>query len=236
MTGVLRAHVNRVIISRHLRFGRDGLAAAAPVNSAVAGSRAIRTRSAAKYLLIALAALALPLRASAQTVAAIDAFVAQLGDGMRAIHAQAGGETEKLVAGCRDFLTRTLDVAAMAQAASEDAWTRMSAAQREDYGAGVAQRLAAECSRQLTGYKGDAVELMGIRATSGGDRLATFRLGAADSNRMIAWRLRAKSGQYRAVDVTWEGHSAVAKAREEFAAGLHGVNGNVDAFIESLKK
>jgi ABC-type transporter MlaC component len=235
MTGVIRAHVNRVTISRRLRFGRDGLAAAAPVNSGIAGSLAIRTRTAATYLLIAVTALA-PWRASAQTVAPIDAFVAQLGDGMRAIHAQGGGDATQRIAGCRDFLGRTLDVDAMAQAASEDAWARMSAPQREAYGAGVAKQLAAECSRQLTDYKGDAVVLMGIRPTSGGDRLATFRLGAADSGRMIAWRLRANGEQFRAVDVTWQGHSAVAIARAEFAAGVHSAKGNIDAYIESMKK
>jgi ABC-type transporter MlaC component len=207
----------------------------------IAGDRAIRTHHAAAYLWIAAAALALPVAASAQSAApqvpVIDDFVAEIADGIRAIHAQAGGDAAKAIGGCRDLLGRTLDLAAVAQAATEDAWSRMSAPQREAYQAGVAQRFAAECARQLADYKGEAIALAGIRPTGGGDRLATQRLGEGGNARMIAWRLRRTSdGKFRAVDVVWEGHSAVAKAREEFLASLQSAHGNVDALIESMRK
>jgi ABC-type transporter MlaC component len=167
----------------------------------------------------------------------IDEVVAEIATNIRNIRADAAGDATKILAGCRDLLGRTLDVTAVAQAATEDAWSRMSATQREAYQAGVTQRFAAECARQLANYKGEAIELAGIRPTSGGDRLATQRLGEGNETKMIAWRLRrAPDGKFRAVDVIWEGHSAVAKAHEEFAAGLQSAHGNVDALIESMRK
>jgi hypothetical protein len=39
-----------------------------------------------------------------------------------------------------------------------------------------------------------------------------------------------------ATDVIWEGHSATAKARDEFAAILQGAHGDIDAAIESMRK
>ena len=167
----------------------------------------------------------------------IDDVVAEIATSIRTIRAESAGDATKIAAGCRDLLGRTLDVEAVAQAATEDAWARMSAPQREAYEAGVTQRFAAECARQLADYKGEAIELAGIRPTSGGDRLATQRLGEGNETRMLAWRLRrAGDGKFHAVDVIWEGHSAVAKAHEEFAAGLQSAHGDVNALIESMRR
>ena len=54
---------------------------------------------------------------------------------------------------------------------------------------------------------------------------------------MIAWRLRdAGSDTWAAVDVIWEGHGAIAKARAEFAAGLQAANGDIDALIGHMRR
>jgi ABC-type transporter MlaC component len=112
----------------------------------------------------------------------------------------------------------------------------MSVAQRENYKKAFGERMVSECTRELADTKGDAVELAGIRSAPDGDKLATMRVGAEDT-KMIAWRLhRTGTDTWSAVDVIWEGHSAVAKARDEFAAGLHGAHGNIDALLELMRK
>lgn len=175
--------------------------------------------------------------ASAQPQASIEAFVGEIGDGLRAIRARANGDAAQILVGCRDFLHRVLNLDTMARAASEEAWNQMSASQREGYQAAFAGRLASECARELADDKGDAIALAGVRTTQDGDKLATIRVGAADNARMIAWRLRAAGeDKYVATDVIWEGHSAIAKARDEFAAVLQGAHGDVDAAIESMRK
>lgn len=198
--------------------------------------RAIRASKVALYLSVAsISALASPLLA--QSPAAIDAMIARISDGIAAIHTQAEGDAARTLAGCGDFLGRILNLPAMAQAASEDAWDRMSAAQRDGYQAAFTQRLASECARDLADYKGEPITLAGIRTTPDGDKLATLRLGAPESTRMIAWRLRGASDDtFLAVDVIFEGHSAVAKARADFAAVLQATHGDLEAVIESMRK
>ena len=160
----------------------------------------------------------------------------EIGDGMRAIHTRANGDAAQVVAGCRDFLGRVLNLETMARAVTEAAWERMSVAQREAYQAAFADRLASECARALADYKGEAITLAGVRSTPDGDKLATLRVGAEDA-KMIAWRLRdAGSDTWAAVDVIWEGHGAIAKARAEFAAGLQAANGDIDALIGHMRR
>jgi ABC-type transporter MlaC component len=195
--------------------------------------RATLIISAAAWLSIAGAVVA---SRPAHAQATVDAFVAQVSDGLKAIPAQAAGDKDKAIAGCRDFLTRTLNLPAMAQAASRDAWPRMSPAQRDEYQAAFTQHLATECAKQLTGYKGEAITLAGVRTTPEGDKLATLRLGEATNARMVAWRLRGHDDQYTAVDVIFEGHSAVVQAHDQFTIIMHATQGDIDAIIKALRK
>ncbi len=175
--------------------------------------------------------------AGAQSQVTIDAFVAQIGDSMRAIPTRANGDAAQVLAGCRDFLGQVLNLETMAHAATEKAWNRMSVAQRESYQAAFSDRLVSECARELADHKGEAIALAGVRSTPDGDKLATIRVGAPEGAKMIAWRLRkADADNWSAVDVIWEGHSAIAKARDEFAAGLQGANGDIDALIGLMRK
>jgi ABC-type transporter MlaC component len=180
-------------------------------------------------------ALALPLVARAQTT--VDAFVAEVTEGIAGIHAQAGDDAAKTLAGCSDFLGRVLDLPAMAKTAGRDGWEQMSAEQRDAYQAAFAKRLASECARELASYKGEAITLAGVRAMANGDKLATLRLGPPENARMIAWQLRgAKDDALSAVDVIFEGHSVMIKAHDDFLAVLRASHGNIDAVIESLRK
>ena len=194
--------------------------------------RAILLRKTAAYLCVA-AVLALPLGARAQ--APIDAFVAKVTEGISDIHAQAGGDAAKTLAGCSDFLGRVLNLPAMAKNAARDGWEQMSAEQHAAYEKAFAQRLAAECARELAKYNGEAISLAGVR-NMGGDKLATIRLGPPEKARMIAWQLRGPNDALAAVDVVFEGHSVMIKAHDDFLVVLRANHGNIDAVIESLRK
>jgi ABC-type transporter MlaC component len=198
-------------------------------------TRTIHLRKAAIYLSVA-GALALGQPFAARAQAPIDAFVAKVTDGITGIHAQAGDDDAKTLAGCGDFLGRVLNLPAMAKSAARDAWERMSAEQRDAYEKALAKRLAAECARELAKYKGEPITLAGVRAMANGDKLATVRLGPPESARMIAWQLRGAGDALSAVDVVFEGHSAMIKAYGDFVGVLRANRGNIDAVIESLRK
>jgi ABC-type transporter MlaC component len=197
--------------------------------------RAIHLHKSAIYLSVAgVLALALPSAARAQSP--VDAFVAKVTDGIAGIHAQAGDDAAKTLAGCGDFLARVLDLPAMARNAARDGWERMSAEQRDAYEKAFAQRLAAECARELAKYEGEPITLAGVRTMAKGDKLVTVRLGPPERARMIAWQLRGAGDAPAAVDVLFEGHSAMIKAHGDFVSVLRANRGNIDAVIESLRK
>jgi ABC-type transporter MlaC component len=187
------------------------------------------------YLSVA-GALAIALTHLARAQAPVDAFVAKVTDGIAGIHAQAGGDAAKTLAGCGDFLGRILNLPAMAKTAARDGWEQMSAEQRDAYQKAFAQRFAAECARELAKYNGEAIALAGVRTMPGGDKLATVRLGPPENARMIAWQLRGPDDALAAVDVIFEGHSVMIKAYDDFIGVLRANHGNVDAVIESLRK
>ena len=201
--------------------------------------QAIHLRKTAAYLYVAGALALAPVlvaRAQTPTVAPIDAFVAKVTEGISGIHAQAGGDAAKTLAGCGDFLGRVLDLPAMAKTAARDGWERMSAEQHEAYQKAFTQRLAAECAHELAKYNGEAITLAGVRNMSNGEKLATVRLGPPEKARMIAWQLRGAGDALSAVDVIFEGHSAMIKAHDDFIRVLRANRGNIDAVIESLRK
>jgi ABC-type transporter MlaC component len=197
--------------------------------------RAIHLHKTAIYLSVAGAlTFALPFLARAQ--APIDAFVTKVTEGISGIHARAGGDAAKTLAGCSDFLGQILNLPAMAKTAARDGWEQMSAEQRDGYEKAFAQRLAAECARELAKYNGEPITLAGVRNVAGGDKLATVRLGPPENARMIAWQLRGPNDALAAVDVIFEGHSVMIKAHDDFLTVLRANRGNIDAVIESLRK
>src|SRR5262249_42807527 len=173
-------NVNCVHFSAEHAAGAMVLSSAALYKSAM--NRAIHLRKTAACLCVA-GALALPLAARAQ--APTDAFVAKVTEGISGIHAQAGGDAAKTLAGCSNFLGRVLNVPAMAKNAARDGWEQMSAEQHDAYEKAFAQRLVAECARELAKYNGEPITLAGVRNMANGDKLATVRLGPPEKARMI---------------------------------------------------
>jgi ABC-type transporter MlaC component len=110
----------------------------------------------------------------------------------------------------------------------------MTPSQRTAYGAAFDDRVLVKCAAIIGDYHGDKIVLMGVRPAGGGDLLATTRFGSSEAARMVTWRLR--NGEKRVVDVIGQGGSAVASARNEYAAVLQSNNGDIDALIAFLRK
>jgi phospholipid transport system substrate-binding protein len=197
--------------------------------------QAIHLRKSAIYLSVA-GALALIQPFAARAQSPVDAFVTKVTDGITGIHTQAGGDAAKTLTGCSEFLASVLDLPAMAKTAGRDGWEKMSAEQRDAYQKAFANKLATECARELAKYNGEPIALAGVRAMKSGEKLATLRLGPPEKARMIAWQLRTTGDTVSAVDVIFEGHSAMIKAYEDFRSVLRANRGNIDAVIESLRK
>jgi ABC-type transporter MlaC component len=176
--------------------------------------------------------------AFAQVDPAIDQFVQVIQSSLLAISAQAPARDGGAREGCGDLMARVLDVGAMAQAASDDAWDLMTQPQRERFREGFARRLRSDCIGPIRDYRGEPVTLAGVRPLGPGERLVAIRLGAEDApGRVITWRLRAggPDGE-KAVDIIVDGRSTVASLRNEISAVLQAQKGDIDALIGYLNK
>lgn len=174
---------------------------------------------------------------SAPNASSVEAFVDKLDSATRAIHVNAQKDPNLIREGCRDLLSETLDINAMAQATNAEIWDQMTVAQRDVLRLAFEHRMIGNCVRQFGGYEGEQLQLAGVRTTEGGDRLATIRIGPQDDGKLVTWRLRSsRLGDWRAVDVITEGRSAVLDAHTEFAAVLQSVNGDIDALIAFMQK
>jgi ABC-type transporter MlaC component len=191
----------------------------------------VRTESAAK------ADLSSNTEPASKANPSVEAFIAKLGNGSRAIHQVSKQDPALIRAGCRDLLNEILDLDAMAQAVNVEIWVKMTPPQRDTFRAAFEQRMITNCMRQFDGYEGELIQLAGVRTTDGGHLLATVRIGSHDDGKLVTWRLRSSGrDSVRAVDVITEGRSAVLDAHNEFAAVLQSVNGDIEALIAFMQK
>ena len=186
---------------------------------------------------VACAILTLAASVHAQSEPSVEAFIAQLDSATRAIHVKSKSDPALMREECRDFLNLVLDFDAMARATNEEIWDKMTLPQRATYRAAFEHRMVSSCVRQFSEYEGEVLQLAGVRSTESGDKLVTVRVGAQDDGKLVTWKLRdCGSDNWRAVDVIAEGRSAVLDARNEFAAVLQGVNGDIEALIAFMRK
>ena len=174
---------------------------------------------------------------SAQFLPSVEAFVAKLDNATRAIHENSKKDPTLVQQGCRDLLNKILDLDTMARASNVDIWEKMTSTQRDTFRMAFERRMIGNCVQQLGGYKGESLQLAGVRGTDDGHLLATVRIGSQEDGKLVTWRLHGSSSDgLRADDVVTEGRSAVLDARNEFAAVLQSVNGDIEALIAIMQK
>jgi ABC-type transporter MlaC component len=167
----------------------------------------------------------------------VEAFVAKLDSGTRAIHEKSKNDPVLIRQGCRDLLQQILDLDTMAKDVDAELWEKLTPPQRETFRGAFEHRMIASCVKQLGDYEGQNLQLLGIRTAQGGNLLATIRVGSQEDGKLVTWRLRnSGSERWRAIDVITEGRSMVGDARVEFAAVLQSMNGDIEALIAFLQK
>lgn len=174
---------------------------------------------------------------SPQLATEVEAFIAKLDSATHAIYENGKKDPALVRDGCRDLLNGVLNLTAMARATNTEIWEQMTPPQRETLRAAFENRMVSNCVRQFGRYDGEYMRLAGVRPTDDGELLATVRVGAQDDEKLVTWRLQNSGAEgFRAVDVITEGRSAVVDARNEFAAVLQSVNGDIDALIAFMQK
>lgn len=174
--------------------------------------------------------------AIAQDDGSVREFLAYVRSTIHVSHDEADiGETRARKR-CQEFTVRYMEMDEMARSAAAAIWSQMSAQQRAAYRSAFEARMLATCLRAVREFRGKELTLLGVRRTERGDKLVTTRVSLDErQGRMIVWRFRDGGSQLRAVDIISDGRSTVAAAREEYAAVLESRNGDVDAFIQTIR-
>lgn len=73
-------------------------------------------------------------------------------------------------------------------------------------------------SQQLCAFRGDEITVLGSEPVGTRDAMVEIRISRDGKARKAAWRVRAKDGDYKIIDLTFEGVSMALSQREEFAA------------------
>jgi ABC-type transporter MlaC component len=175
------------------------------------------------------AGCAMPAQA-AEVDARVTAFVSRINATVAPIEP---GDRQAIRAACTTLVKQEFDIGAMAPDIVAEAWDRMDAGQRAAYSRGLAGRAVADCAAHGGEIAGNTVEIVGVRAGEGGDRLIAVKQSKG-RGRTVIWRVRQSGGALKAVDMTVDGRSLATSARRDANAILKKSNGNVMALLRSV--
>lgn len=169
--------------------------------------------------------------AAAQADSAVSAFVDRINATVSPIEP---GDRTAIRAACAALVGRAFDFDAMAPAIADEAWSRMSSAQRAVYVQGLERRAASDCVSHGNEIAGNTVELVGVREGESGDSLVAVRQSQG-SGRTVIWQVRRTAGgALRAVDMTVDGRSLAVSARRDAQDVLERTGGDVTALVRSV--
>lgn len=91
-------------------------------------------------------------------------------------------------------------------------------------------------SQQLCAFRGDEITVVGSQPVGTRDAMVEIRFSRDGQVRKAAWRVRAKDGEYKIIDLMFEGVSMALSQREEFAAitASRGMTGLLDVLRAKL--
>lgn len=190
-----------------------------------------KTRPSIEVALLALAlavpaAAATPPRDTVTTMA--DAVIRTLKD--PALEGAARRErVEGIVYGAVDFETLSRLVLARN-------WSRLSAAQQEEFRREFKKHLSATYGRRVDNYSNETVEVTGEREEARGDHTVrtAIRRGGGNADILVDYRLRKRGEEWRIIDFVIEGVSLVANFRSQFQEIMS--NGGPEELLRALRK
>jgi phospholipid transport system substrate-binding protein len=185
--------------------------------------------------------LALPVLAQVPpaTVQAAAQFIDRLGQKAVSVLQENQGSLEQREAALRNILARDFDLAFIGRFVMGRYWRGASADQRSEYQAVFGEWLLKTYARRLGGYSKETFQVTGARAAGKKDVLVQTRIGRPGAPPIIAdWRVRARNGQFRIIDIMVEGVSMAITQRSDFGAVIkqRGVEGLIQILRARTEK
>jgi len=159
----------------------------------------------------------------------------KLGGEVLAVLGDATLGDDERIAQFRRVLARDLDIPMIARFVAGRHWRKSTPAQRTAYLEVFRHYLVRTFSARLGGVSVDRFEVVGTKGIGKTDILVRSRIIPAGAKPVRAdWRVRAKDGSFRILDLSVEGISMALTLRKEFSSILRR-KGDVEALIPLLK-
>ena len=116
-------------------------------------------------------------------------------------------------------------------------WPRATPEQQSEYLKLYEDMMIAMYVDRFTAYQGETFDIFRTDVVDGKDALVHSVISRPSGDPLkVEWRVRAKGGEYKIVDIMVEGVSMGQTQRSEFASVISQNGGNVGAFLTELRK
>lgn len=191
----------------------------------------------ARFALFALCFAFLGLaQAHATDGATAQAQIESLGQKAMAAIADASASEAQKKATFKTLLNQNFDMPTIARFALGRYWRTATPAQQQEY-LNLYQKMVIDVyTNRFSRYSGQTFKVTGNRVDDSGDVVVSSVVEGSGSPVQVGWRVRAKGGSYRIIDVMVEGVSMAVTQRNDFAGVIQQGGGTIDALIAYLKK
>ena len=138
----------------------------------------------------------------------------------------------------RDIMGRYIALKGVARwVVGRKVWKNASNQQRDDYLRLFEDLMVATYAHRFADYSGETLEVKRTDVYDGKDALVTteMRRPGATQSLDVGWRVRARNGEYKVVDIMVMGLSMARKQRAEFASFLRQHDDDLTALITELR-
>jgi phospholipid transport system substrate-binding protein len=176
-----------------------------------------------------------PAAAGGDADPAASAFMQKLGND--AIHelTDPAVPTPERQARFRRLLDENFDMPAISRFVLGRYWRTANEAQRAEFQKLFEDFIVGSYSARFSEYRGEAFNVVGSNAESGGTVLVHSKIDMPTSEDIrVDWRLRGRGGDFAIVDIIVEGVSMAVTQRSEFSSVIQS-RGGVDGLLEALR-
>lgn len=113
-------------------------------------------------------------------------------------------------------------------------WRRLSASQKEEFVREFKKHLSVTYGDNVDRYRNESVEILSERQEARGDRTVLTKVVGGSEDFAINYRLRAREGQWRIIDIIIEGVSMVSNFRAQFQEII--ANGGPEKLLRLLRE
>lgn len=151
-----------------------------------------------------------------------------------------GNETltqEQRTAEFRTLLNSSFDMATIGRFALGRYWKSATPAQQTEYQKLFKSMIVSVYSRRFSDYKGEKMDVGGAIADQNGDVLVSSSIVPPNGQKVqVDWRVRAKGGGYKVVDIIVEGVSMALTQRSDFSSVIQSGGGDVEVLLQHLRQ